>query len=221
MNCLPVCRSAVYSLFLKTSKGDCVRCIMQCQHSVHILLSQTCSTTCTVQYSSISTHGAPFCYLLTYGAILWRAGVQFYFPVCMHTWNVILISADLPWYSLVCIYEMLISCLRYFYTTCRHSVLFSLWRHVCSSNLLPIVSYTDRKCSEQTCCGTAEDTDCYILNKGLQGWCPEAEFLDEIQTKVFRVFFLAIHSNLYTQQLCLEIFISSNSRNLLKFLQFS
>jgi hypothetical protein len=31
----------------------------------------------------------------------------------------------------------------------------------------------------------------------LRGW-PEAEFLDEIQTKVSRVFLLAIHSHLYS-----------------------
>jgi hypothetical protein len=37
---------------------------------------------------------------------------------------------------------------------------------------------------------------------------PEAEFLDEIQTKVLRVFLLAIHSPLYIQ-LCLQISISS------------
>ncbi len=43
----------------------------------------------------------------------------------------------------------------------------------------------------------------------------EAEFLDEIQTKVLKVFLLAIHSHLYTLQLCLEISISSNSHNLL------
>jgi hypothetical protein len=42
----------------------------------------------------------------------------------------------------------------------------------------------------------------------------EAEFLDEIQTKVFRVFLLAIHSHLYS--FALEISISSNSRNLLR-----
>jgi hypothetical protein len=45
----------------------------------------------------------------------------------------------------------------------------------------------------------------------------DTEFVDEIQTKVFRVFLLAIHSRLL--QLCLEI--SSNLRNLLGFLQFS
>ncbi len=39
----------------------------------------------------------------------------------------------------------------------------------------------------------------------------EAEFLDEIQTKGLRVFLLSFHP----LQLCLEIFISSNSRNLL------
>ncbi len=33
-----------------------------------------------------------------------------------------------------------------------------------------------------------EDTDCYFHDKGLQCCCPEAEFLDEIQTKVLRVF---------------------------------
>jgi hypothetical protein len=30
------------------------------------------------------------------------------------------------------------------------------------------------------------------------GLCPEAEFFDEIQTKVIRVFLLAIHSQLYS-----------------------
>ncbi len=49
---------------------------------------------------------------------------------------------------------------------------------------------------------------------------PEAEFLDEIKTKVIRVYLQAIHSHLYLQ-LCLEISISSNSRNLLQFLEFS
>ncbi len=47
---------------------------------------------------------------------------------------------------------------------------------------------------------------------------PEVEFLDEIQTKVFRVFLLHLQSPL---QLCPEIYISSNLRNLLQFLQFS
>jgi hypothetical protein len=47
---------------------------------------------------------------------------------------------------------------------------------------------------------------------------PEAEFLEEIQTKVLRVFHLVIHSHLYTLHLCLEISISSKSRNLLQFL---
>jgi hypothetical protein len=46
----------------------------------------------------------------------------------------------------------------------------------------------------------------------------EAEFLDEIQTKVLRIFLLVIQSPL---QLCLEIFISPTSRNLLQFLEFS
>ncbi len=45
----------------------------------------------------------------------------------------------------------------------------------------------------------------------------EAEFLDIIQTKIVRLFLLAIHSHLY----CLEIYISSNSRNLLQFLELS
>jgi hypothetical protein len=49
--------------------------------------------------------------------------------------------------------------------------------------------------------------------------CVEAEFLDIIQTKVFRVFLLDISSHLYTLQLCLEI--SSNSCILLQFLQSS
>jgi hypothetical protein len=46
---------------------------------------------------------------------------------------------------------------------------------------------------------------------------PEAEFLDEIQKKVLRVFLLAIQS--HPLQLCTEISISSNSRNLLQFLK--
>ncbi len=46
---------------------------------------------------------------------------------------------------------------------------------------------------------------------------PEAEFLEEIQTKVLRLFLLAIHSHNYR----FEISSSSNSRNLLQFLQFS
>ena len=46
----------------------------------------------------------------------------------------------------------------------------------------------------------------------------EAEFLDEIQTRVLRVFSLCyIHSYLYNFSIC----ISSNSRNLLQFLQCS
>ncbi len=44
---------------------------------------------------------------------------------------------------------------------------------------------------------------------------PEAEFLDEIQTKFLRVFLIDVHSHLYLQ-LCLEIYISSNSRILLR-----
>jgi hypothetical protein len=42
---------------------------------------------------------------------------------------------------------------------------------------------------------------------------PEAEFLEEIQKKFLRVFHLTIH--MHPLQLCLEISISSNSRNLL------
>jgi hypothetical protein len=48
----------------------------------------------------------------------------------------------------------------------------------------------------------------------------EAKFLDEIQAEVFRVFLLipvfTPNSTLYSLQLCLEISISSNSRNLLR-----
>ncbi len=50
---------------------------------------------------------------------------------------------------------------------------------------------------------------------------PEVKYLDEIQTKIFKVFLIAIHSYLYTLQLCLEISISSNSRNLLQFLLYT
>jgi hypothetical protein len=64
----------------------------------------------------------------------------------------------------------------------------------------------------------------YVITKTKLFLCivlsyPEAEFLDEIQTKVLKVFSL-----LFTDpnlQLCLETYISSNSRNLLQFLQFS
>ncbi len=48
---------------------------------------------------------------------------------------------------------------------------------------------------------------------------PEAAFLDEIQTKVFRAFLIDIHSHLYS--FAFEISISSNSCNLTQFLQFS
>ncbi len=48
---------------------------------------------------------------------------------------------------------------------------------------------------------------------------PEAEFLDEIPTKVLKVFLLANAQS--SLQLFLEISISSNSRNLLQLLQFS
>jgi hypothetical protein len=53
---------------------------------------------------------------------------------------------------------------------------------------------------------------CLLFDKNLS----EAEFLGEIQTKVLRVFLLAIHSHLYS----FEISISSNSRNILQFPQF-
>jgi hypothetical protein len=46
---------------------------------------------------------------------------------------------------------------------------------------------------------------------------PEAEFLGKIQTKFLRVFHLAFHNLLYS----FDISISSNSRNLLQFLQFN
>ncbi len=45
----------------------------------------------------------------------------------------------------------------------------------------------------------------------------EAEFLNEIQTQVLRVFLPAIHIQLYSLQLCLEISISSNLHNLFQF----
>jgi hypothetical protein len=45
----------------------------------------------------------------------------------------------------------------------------------------------------------------------------EAEFLDEIQTKVLRVFLLAIHRHLYSKP-CIDMPFSLNSRNLLQFL---
>jgi hypothetical protein len=47
----------------------------------------------------------------------------------------------------------------------------------------------------------------------------KAEFVDEFQTKFSKFFLLAIHSHLCS--FCLEIYISSNSRNLLQFLKFS
>ncbi len=47
----------------------------------------------------------------------------------------------------------------------------------------------------------------------------EAEFLDEIQTKVLGVFLLANYS--HSLQICIEIYISSNSRNLLQFVLFT
>jgi hypothetical protein len=53
---------------------------------------------------------------------------------------------------------------------------------------------------------------------GLSTSCSEAELFEEIQTKVLKVFLLC-----YSQsplQLCLEISISSNSRNLLQFPKF-
>ncbi len=48
---------------------------------------------------------------------------------------------------------------------------------------------------------------------------PEAEFLDEIQTKVLKIYFLAIHSHFYSFDL--RFLFLSNSRNLLQFLEFS
>jgi hypothetical protein len=45
--------------------------------------------------------------------------------------------------------------------------------------------------------------------------CPEAEFLSEIRTKVLGVFQQS------PLQLCLEIYISSNSRKFFQFLQLS
>jgi hypothetical protein len=47
--------------------------------------------------------------------------------------------------------------------------------------------------------------------------CPEVEFLDEIQTKGFKVFLLVV----VTSTALLEIYITSNSRSILQFLQFS
>jgi hypothetical protein len=50
---------------------------------------------------------------------------------------------------------------------------------------------------------------------------PESEFSNEIQTEVpKRVFILVIHSLLYPTA-CVRFSVSSNSRNLLQFLQFS
>ncbi len=48
---------------------------------------------------------------------------------------------------------------------------------------------------------------------------PEAEYMDEIQTKAWRVFLLAIHSHLYT--FALRFLFLQNSRNLSQFLEFS
>ncbi len=66
-----------------------------------------------------------------------------------------------------------------------------------------------------------EGTDCHtelgLLR--LSAFCSEVKFLDEIQTKVLRVFLLAIHSHLYTA-LPWDFYSSSNSHNLLQFLQF-
>jgi hypothetical protein len=47
--------------------------------------------------------------------------------------------------------------------------------------------------------------------------CPETEFLDEIQTKGLKVFLLVV----VTSAALLEIYITSNSRSILQFLQFS
>jgi hypothetical protein len=70
------------------------------------------------------------------------------------------------------------------------------------------------------CFGSVSDYNCSgkEMRKMYKISAPEAEFLDEIQTKVLRVFLLASQSPL---QLCLEISIYSYSRNLLQFLLFS
>ncbi len=47
----------------------------------------------------------------------------------------------------------------------------------------------------------------------------EDELLDEVQTKVIKVFLLALHSHLYS--LALSFLFSSHSRNFLQFLQFN
>ncbi len=58
-----------------------------------------------------------------------------------------------------------------------------------------------------------------LLQEMLLPWeSPEAEFLDDIKTKVLRVFPFSslLFTVTSTVQLCLEISISSNSRNLLE-----
>jgi hypothetical protein len=73
---------------------------------------------------------------------------------------------------------------------------------------------TDRFCSDRFQTDTFySDTFC------LGASFTEAEFLEEIQTKVLRVFLLDIYNHHYS--FCLEIYISSNSRNLLQFLQYT
>jgi hypothetical protein len=49
--------------------------------------------------------------------------------------------------------------------------------------------------------------------------CLETEFLDEIQDKMSQDFLSLLFAD--TSTACIEISISSNSRNLLQFLQFS
>ncbi len=63
-------------------------------------------------------------------------------------------------------------------------------------------------------------TECILQRTGKAAFIAiltEAEFLDEIETKVLRVFLLLYSKS--PPQLCHEIYISSNSRNLIQFLQ--
>jgi hypothetical protein len=53
-----------------------------------------------------------------------------------------------------------------------------------------------------------------VLNSISTDMYNEAEFLDEIQTKVLRVFLLVIHSLIYSFALGFIIYISSNSCNM-------
>ncbi len=55
-------------------------------------------------------------------------------------------------------------------------------------------SYGDHTVEVDVACATAQG----LLQEMLLPWeSPEAEFLDDIKTKVLRVFLLAIHSHLY------------------------